>query len=57
MTNEPPAPGLSVALVEPTTLLGRDVRAVLKERAFPASKIHLFHQTPQPGGTQTPCSP
>lgn len=45
--------GLSVALVEPTTLLGRDVRAVLKDRAFPAAKIHLFHQTPQPGGILT----
>ncbi len=53
MTNKPPATNLSVALVEPTTLLGRDVRAVLKERAFPASKIHLFHQTPQPGGILT----
>lgn len=53
MTNAPPASGLAVALVEPTTLLGRDVRAVLKERAFPASKIHLFHQAPQPGGILT----
>lgn len=53
MTKPLPAPGLSVALVEPTTLLGRDVRAVLKERAFPASKIHLFHQKPQPGGILT----
>ncbi len=53
MTNEPPPSGLSVALVEPTTLLGRDVRAVLKERGFPASKISLFHQTPQPGGILT----
>ena len=53
MTNKPSAPGLSVALVEPTTLLGRDVRAALKERAFPASKIHLFHQKPQPGGILT----
>ena len=47
------ATGLSVALVEPTTLLGRDVKAVLKERGFPAAKIHLFHQTPQPGGILT----
>jgi aspartate-semialdehyde dehydrogenase len=53
VTNKPPAPGLSVALVEPTTLLGRDVRAALKERGFPASKISLFHQTPQPGGILT----
>jgi hypothetical protein len=34
-----------VAIVEPTTLLGRDVRAALTERKFPASRIHLFHQT------------
>ncbi len=53
MTKTAPTPGISVALVEPTTLLGRDVRAVLKERAFPASKIHLFHQAPQPGGILT----
>lgn len=45
--------GVSVALVEPTTLLGRDVKAVLKERGFPAAKIHLFHQTPRPGGILT----
>ena len=45
--------GPSVALVEPTTLLGRDVKAVLKERGFPAAKVLLFHQTPQPGGILT----
>lgn len=53
MTGRTPAPGLAVALVEPTTLLGRDVRAALKERAFPASKVHLFHQAPQEGGILT----
>ncbi|HSB63924.1 MAG TPA: hypothetical protein VLJ18_07140, partial [Thermoanaerobaculia bacterium] len=37
-------PSFPVAIVEPTTLLGRDVRAVLTERRFPASRIHLFHQ-------------
>jgi aspartate-semialdehyde dehydrogenase len=42
--------GLPIALVEPTSLLGRDVKAALKERAFPASKIHLFHQASQEGG-------
>ena len=50
MTNRPPAPGIGVALVEPTTLLGRDVRAVLTERAFPASRVHLFHQSGGSGG-------
>ena len=35
--------GLVVAVVDPSTLLGRDVRAVLSERAFPASKVLLFH--------------
>ena len=44
------APSFPVALVEPTTLLGRDVRAVLTERAFPASRVHLFHQAGGPGG-------
>ncbi len=50
MTKPPGAPGLSVALVEPTTLLGRDVRAALTERAFPASRVHLFHQAGGLGG-------
>ncbi len=45
--------GLSVALVEPTTLLGRDLRAVLKERHFPAANVHLFHQAPDGGGILT----
>lgn len=46
MTEGPPAgnPSFPVAIVEPTTLLGRDVRAVLTERKFPASRVHLFHQ-------------
>ncbi|MGZ5430811.1 MAG: hypothetical protein ACXWEX_05375, partial [Thermoanaerobaculia bacterium] len=44
MTQAAPGSGLVVALVEPTTLLGRDVRAVLTERKFPASRVHLFHQ-------------
>ncbi|MFI5120683.1 MAG: hypothetical protein ACHQM4_09730 [Thermoanaerobaculia bacterium] len=44
MTATAPGSGLVVALVEPTTLLGRDVRAVLTERKFPASRVHLFHQ-------------
>lgn len=52
MTNGAPtgAPSFPVALVEPTTLLGRDVRAVLTERRFPASRIHLFHQKPDGAG-------
>jgi aspartate-semialdehyde dehydrogenase len=46
MTAGPPAgnPSFPVAIVEPTTLLGRDVRAALTERKFPASRVHLFHQ-------------
>ncbi len=44
MTKAAPGSGLVVALVEPTTLLGRDVRAALTERRFPASRVHLFHQ-------------
>ena len=48
-----PAAGFSVALVEPTTLLGRDVRAVLKERAFPVGRLHLYHQTGATGGILT----
>ncbi len=35
--------GLVVAVLEPMTLLGRDVLAVLKERGFPASRTLLFH--------------
>lgn len=39
--------GLSVALVDPGTLVGRDVRAVLRERGFPAADLHLY-QTSDP---------
>lgn len=39
--------GLSVALVDPGTLAGRDVKAVLRERGFPAAHLHLF-QTGDP---------
>ena len=35
--------GLSVAVVDPGTLAGRDVKAVLRERSFPSSRLHLFH--------------
>ena len=35
--------GLSVAVVDPGSLAGRDVKAVLKERGFPAAHVHLFH--------------
>ncbi len=35
--------GLSVAVVDPESLVGRDVKAVLRERGFPAAHVHLFH--------------
>lgn len=35
--------GLPVAIVDPGSLVGRDVRAVLRERGFPSSHVHLFH--------------
>lgn len=35
--------GLSVAVVDPGSLVGRDVKAVLRERGFPASRLQLFH--------------
>jgi hypothetical protein len=38
--------GLIVALVEPASLIGRDVRAILKERGFPARKVLLFYASP-----------
>jgi aspartate-semialdehyde dehydrogenase len=38
-----------VAVVDPTTLLGRDVRAVLSERGFPASRVLLFQTQSQDG--------
>ena len=43
-------PVLTVALVEPASLAGRDVRAVLKERAFPSKKLLLFHASPGSDG-------
>ncbi len=39
--------GLSVAVVDPGSLVGRDVKAVLRERHFPAANLHLF-QTGNP---------
>ncbi len=53
MTPRPAPPGVSAAIVEPTTLLGRDVRAVLKERRFPAAHVHLVHQGAESGGLLT----
>jgi len=41
--------GLVVAIADPTTLLGRDVRAVLSERGFPSSKTLLFHTAGEEG--------
>jgi len=35
--------GLSVAIVDPGSLAGRDVKAVLRERSFPAAHVRLFH--------------
>ncbi len=35
--------GLPVAIVDPGSLVGRDVRSVLRERGFPSSHVRLFH--------------
>lgn len=35
--------GLSVAIVDPGSLAGRDVRIILRERGFPALHVSLFH--------------
>ncbi len=35
--------GLAVALVDPGTLLARDVKSVLEERGFPYGHVSLFH--------------
>ena len=43
MPSRPRPAGLAVAIVDPATLLARDVRAVLSERGFPVSKLLLFH--------------
>jgi len=43
VTAVPSPRGLAVAVFDPTTLLGRDLRDVLASRAFPASHVHLFH--------------
>jgi aspartate-semialdehyde dehydrogenase len=42
--------GVVGAIVEPETLAGRDVRAVLEERAFPLSSLHLFGGAPETEG-------
>ncbi|MEO6324597.1 MAG: hypothetical protein ABIT01_11550 [Thermoanaerobaculia bacterium] len=36
-------PGARVAIVEPTSLLGRDVKSALEEKAFPIARLELFH--------------
>ncbi len=43
------AGGVPIAIVDPTSLLGRDVKAVLSERGFPFSKVHLFHSAGSEG--------
>lgn len=35
--------GLPVAIVDPGSLMGRDVKSVLRERGFPSSQVRLFH--------------
>jgi aspartate-semialdehyde dehydrogenase len=45
--------GLSVAVVDPGSLAGRDVRAILRERGFPAVRIHLFHTSEPDAGLLT----
>jgi aspartate-semialdehyde dehydrogenase len=49
MTRSASPHGLVVAIADPMTLLGRDVRSVLTERGFPVSKILLFHTTGEDG--------
>ena len=43
MTRTAPGHGLVVAILDPGSLLARDVSAVLEERAFPVVKKRLFH--------------
>ena len=45
--------GLSVAVVDPGSLAGRDVKAVLRERSFPAARLHLFHSGDPSAGLLT----
>lgn len=45
--------GLSVAVVDPGSLAGRDVRAVLRERGFPAANVRLFHSGDPSAGLLT----
>lgn len=41
---------LRIAIVDPLTLVGRDLRELLKQRGFPASRTRLFHSDPGEGG-------
>ncbi|HMM36131.1 MAG TPA: hypothetical protein PKA62_15540 [Thermoanaerobaculia bacterium] len=45
--------GLSVAVVDPGTLVGRDVKAVLRERSFPSTRLQLFHTGDSTSGLLT----
>ena len=49
MTKAASPRGIVVAIVDPTTLLGRDVKAVLSERGFPASHVLLFQTRSEDG--------
>jgi aspartate-semialdehyde dehydrogenase len=42
-----------IAIVNPLTLVGTEIRTILRERAFPASKIALFDSTGKDAGALT----
>lgn len=42
--------GLRIAILDPGTLLARDVKALLEERAFPAGRTDFFHTRPLDAG-------
>lgn len=45
--------GLSVALVDPASLAGTDVKAILRERGFPTAQLRLFHSGDPEAGLLT----
>lgn len=45
--------GYSVAIVNPMTLVGKEVRSILRERGFPYSGVHLLDSSGKEEGTLT----
>ncbi|HYM60643.1 MAG TPA: Asd/ArgC dimerization domain-containing protein [Thermoanaerobaculia bacterium] len=53
MANPKHSSGYRLGIVNPLTLVGEEVKSILRARAFPSAKISLFDSTGQSGGALT----